>query len=95
MKIAEKIKNKFALGMLCGVLVGCVGTSGIFMYMNKNRKMPDNFPTMNGERPEFPMGENGEMPEPPNGMDGKFQGNPKNNNAASPSTNNDVETQTQ
>ena len=56
MKIAEKIKNKFLLGMLCGVLVGCVGTSGVFMYTNKNRKMPDNFPTMNGERPEFPMG---------------------------------------
>ena len=95
MKIAEKIKNKFALGMLCGVLVGCVGTSGIFMYMNKNRKMPDNFPAMNGERPEFPMGENGERPEPPNGMDGKFPGNPKNNKSGSSSTNNDVETQTQ
>lgn len=95
MKIAEKIKNKFILGMLCGVLAGCVGTSGVFMYMNKNRKMPDNFPTMNGERPEFPMGENGEMPEPPSGMNGKFPGNQKNNNSGSSNTNNDVETQTQ
>ena len=95
MKIAEKIKNKFILGMLCGVLAGCVGMSGVFMYMNKNRKMPDNFPTMNGERPGFPMGENGEMPEPPSGMDGKFRGNKKNNNSVSSTTNNDVETQTQ
>jgi len=65
MKIIEKIKNKFILGMVCGLLVGCVGTGAVFTYMNKNRQMPGNPPTMNGERPQPPTGANGERPEKP------------------------------
>ena len=92
MKIIEKIKSKFTLGIICGFLIGCVGTSGVFMYMNKNRQMPGNPPTMNGERPEPPTGEKGERPEPPNGQ---VPQNQQNNNSGNSTTDNNVETQTQ
>ncbi|MBQ3421925.1 MAG: hypothetical protein IJH34_09700 [Romboutsia sp.] len=95
MKIIEKIKSKFTLGIICGLLIGCVGTSGIFMYMNKNRQMPGNPPTMNGERPEPPNRENGERPEPPNGTNGQVPQNQQNNNSGNSTTDNNIETQTQ
>ena len=92
MKIIEKIKSKFTLGIICGLLIGCVGTSGIFMYMNKNRQMPGNPPR---ERPEPPNRENGERPEPPNGTNGQVPESQQNNNSGNSTTDNNIETQTQ